>query len=120
MRRREFIGMLCGASASSPFAVWAQQTSRMPRVGVLSPGHPPPQDAFHQRERFETGLRELGWEPNSNIVIEYRYAEGKLERLPAMAAELVQLPVDVIVARGLTTSPARQATAIIPIVMAAE
>jgi putative tryptophan/tyrosine transport system substrate-binding protein len=119
MRRREFVFILGGALASSPFAVRAQQTSR-PRVGVLSPGHPPPQDAFHQRERFETGLRELGWEPNSSILIEYRYAEGKLERLPAMAAELVGLRVDVIVARGLTTSPARQATASIPIVMAAE
>jgi putative ABC transport system substrate-binding protein len=62
----------------------------------------------------------LGWKPDSNILIEYRYAEGKLERLPAMAAELVRLPVDVIVARGLTTGPARQVTAIIPMVMAAE
>jgi putative tryptophan/tyrosine transport system substrate-binding protein len=92
----------------------------VPRIGVLSPGHPPPRDAFRQREWFEAGLRDLGWTPGSNIVIEYRYAEGKLERLPAMAAELVRIPVDVIVGRGLTIAAARQATATIPIVMAAD
>ena len=98
----------------------AQQTGKVPRIGVLSPGNPPPGDAFRQREWFEAGLRELGWRPGSNIVIEYRYAEGKLERLPALAAELVRIPVDVIVGRGLTIPAARQATATIPIVMAAE
>ena len=71
----------------APFAAQAQQAARAPRVGVLSPGHPPPRDAFHQRERFEAGPRELGWKPGSNIAIEYRYAEGKLERLPALASE---------------------------------
>src|SRR3954471_11522297 len=99
----------------------AQQTaSKVPRVGVLSAGHPPPGDAFRQRERFEARLNELGWRPGSNIIIEYRYAEGKLERLPALSADLVRLPVGVIVARGLTIAPARQATATIPIVMAAD
>jgi putative tryptophan/tyrosine transport system substrate-binding protein len=92
--------------------------SRSRRRGF--PGHPPPGDAFHQRERFEAGLRDLGWTPGSTIVIDYRYAEGKLERLAALAAELVRLPVDVIVARGLTLAAARQATASIPIVMAAD
>src|SRR5262245_39755248 len=105
----------------APLAGEAQQTpGKVPRVGVLSPGKPPPDDAFHQRDRFEAGLRELGWRPGTNIVIEYRYAEGNLERLPALAVELVRIPVDVIVARGLTIAPARQATAKIPIVMAAD
>jgi hypothetical protein len=76
--------------------------------------------AFHQRDRFEVGLRELGWTPATNIVIEYRYAAGSLDRLPAFADELVRVPVDVIVARGLTIAPARRATVKIPIVMAAD
>jgi putative ABC transport system substrate-binding protein len=105
---------------ATPDFVVAQQAARVPRVGVLSPGNPPPGDAFQQQERFEAGLRELGWKPGSNIVVDYRYAEGKLERLPELAAELVRLPVAVIVARGLTIAAARQATAQIPIVMAAD
>jgi ABC-type uncharacterized transport system substrate-binding protein len=105
---------------AAPLFVEAQQAARVPRVGVLSPGNPPPGDAFQQQERFEAGMRELGWKPGSNIVVDYRYAEGKLERLPGLATELVRLPVDVIVARGLTIGAARQATAQIPIVMAAD
>ena len=104
----------------APFTAEPQPAARVPRVGVLSPGHPPPGDPFHQRQRFEAGLRDLGWTPGSTIVIDYRYAEGKLERLPALAEELVRIPVDVIVARGLTIAAARQATASIPIVMAAD
>src|SRR5215510_13409520 len=104
----------------APFAAEPQPVARVPRVGVLSPGHPPPGDPFHQRQRFEAGLHDLGWTPGSTIVIDYRYAEGKLERLPALAEELVRIPVDVIVARGLTIAAARQATASIPIVMAAD
>jgi len=118
--RRAFIGTLMGGLLAAPLAAEAQPAGKVPRVGVLSPGNPPPRDAFHQRDRFEAGLRELGWKPGSNIVVDYRYAEGKLERLPALAAELVRIPVDVIVARGLTIAAARQATAKIPIVMAAD
>src|SRR3989441_13089403 len=105
---------------AAPLAAEAQTPAKVPRVGVLSPGSPPPGDPFHQRERFEAGLRELGWTPGSNVVIDYRYAEGKLERLPALAQELVRVPVEVIVARGLTIRTAREATATIPIVMAAD
>ena len=61
-------------------AVPAQQPGKIPRVGVLRPGNPPPGD-FGNREAFEKGLRDLGWTPGSNILIEYRYAEGKPERL---------------------------------------
>ena len=120
MRRREFITLLGSAAAAWPLAVRAQQAAKVPRVGVLSPGNPPPGDAFRQRERFEARLNELGWRPGSNIVVEYRYAEGKLERLPTLAADLVRIPVDVIVARGLTIGAAHQATTTIPIVMAAD
>jgi hypothetical protein len=83
-------------------------------------GKPPPDDAFRQQERFEAGLRELGWTPGSNIVVDYRYADGHLDHLPGLAAELVRIPVHVIVARGLTIRAAREATATIPIVMAAD
>jgi putative ABC transport system substrate-binding protein len=73
-----------------------------------------------QREPFERGLRELGWTPGSNIIIERRYAEGRVERLPELAAELVRQKVDVIVTRGpQATQAARQATSMIPIVMSA-
>ena len=118
MNRRVFLGTL--ALLAVPLAVEGQHTGKLPRVGVLSPGAPPPGDAFRQRELFEAGLREVGWTPGSNILVEYRYAEGKLDRLPALAADLVRIPVDVIIARGLTIAAARQATAKIPIVMAAD
>ena len=72
-------------------------------------------------EAFRQGLRERGYVEGKNIVIEYRYAEGKLDRLPALAAELVRLQVDIIVSGGaLTTRSAKQATVTIPIVMAAD
>jgi putative ABC transport system substrate-binding protein len=98
-------------------AVAAQSTGRLPRVGVLRPGDPPPGDLGH-REAFETGLRELGWIPGSTILIEYRYAEGKSERLAGLAAELVRLPVDVLVASAPHgVRAAQQATRAIPIVI---
>jgi len=117
--RRAFIGGLAGGLLAAPLAAEAQAPS-MPRVGVLSPGKPPPDDAFRQREHFEAGLRELGWTVGSSIVVDYRYADGNLDRLPALATELVRIPVNVIVARGLTIRAAREATATIPIVMAAD
>lgn len=117
--RRMFTGILLLALLAVPLAADAQAPS-VPRVGVLSPGKPPPDDAFRQREHFEAGLRELGWTPGSNIVVDYRYADGHLDRLPALAAELVRIPVNVIVARGLTIRAAREATTTIPIVMAAD
>ena len=98
--------------------VTAQSPAKIPRVGVLRPGDPRPAD-FGQREAFETGLRELGWTPGTTIVIEYRYSEGKHERLADLAAELVRLPVDILVASAPQgVRAAQQATRTIPIVMA--
>jgi putative ABC transport system substrate-binding protein len=98
-------------------AVQAQQPGKIPRVGVLRPGDPPPGD-LGQREAFERGLRNLGWTPGTNIFIEYRYAEGKPERLSELATQLVRLPVDVIVASApRSVRAAQQATRTIPIVM---
>jgi putative ABC transport system substrate-binding protein len=86
-----------------PVAIPAQQPGKIPRVGVLRPGDPPPED-FGQRQALEAGLRDLGWTPGTDILIEYRYAQGKDERLSELAAELVRLPVDVIVASALRAS----------------
>ena len=92
----------------------AQQPKKVPRIGFLSGTSTNP-----RREAFGRGLRELGYVEGKNIVIEWRYAEGKFNRLPELAAELVRLKVDVIVTGGPnTTRPAKEATVTIPIVMA--
>ena len=115
LRRFVAIGLL--ASFAS-VAVEAQQPGKVPRVGVLRPGNPPPGD-FGHREAFEGGLRELGWKPGANIVIEYRYGKGDPERISQLANELVRLPVDVIVASSpVSVRAAQQATRTIPIVIA--
>ncbi|MDO8597896.1 MAG: ABC transporter substrate binding protein, partial [Sulfuricaulis sp.] len=95
----------------------AQQPTKIPRIGFLSATSP---SAIAARvEAFRRGLRELGYVEGKNIVIEWRYAERKLDRLSELAAELVRLKVDVIVSAGPPlTLTAKQATATIPIVMA--
>jgi putative tryptophan/tyrosine transport system substrate-binding protein len=95
----------------------AQQPKKVPRIGYLGATSRSINPA--RVEAFRQGLRELGYVEGKNIVIEYRYAEGKLDRLPALAAELVGLKVDIIVMGGpAATRSAKQATATIPIVMA--
>jgi putative ABC transport system substrate-binding protein len=100
----------------APLAAEAQQAGRVHRIGFLaggSPGSSAPNVA-----QFLQGLRELGYAEGQNIVIEYRWAEGKADRLPELAADLVRLKVDLIVAPGSTAAqPAHQATRTIPIVM---
>jgi len=106
-----------GASAlAAPLACFAQpQRSRTARIGVLESTS----TSTNQRELLLTGLRELGYVEGKNIIIEERWAEGKYERLPTLAAELVQMKVDVIVAAGSpAVQAAKQATTSIPIVMA--
>jgi putative ABC transport system substrate-binding protein len=95
-RRRFLVTSLAGAFVA-PRSTEAQPAAKIARIGVLRPGTPPPGD-FGHREALEGGLRDLGWTPGTTILIEYRYAEGKPERLSKLAAELVRLPVDVIVA----------------------
>jgi putative ABC transport system substrate-binding protein len=94
----------------------AQQPTKIPRIGYLSVNSP---SVNRDRiEAFRQGLRELGYVEGKNIVIEWRYAEGKQDRLPALAAELVRLKVDIIVTGGPATTPAvKEATVTIPIVM---
>jgi putative ABC transport system substrate-binding protein len=94
----------------------AQDTAKIPRIGLL---YASPVFNSARIEAFRQGLRELGYIEGKNIVIEYRYAEGKLDRYAALAAELVRLNVDVIVTGGPgATRPTKKATAAIPIVMA--
>jgi ABC-type uncharacterized transport system substrate-binding protein len=95
----------------------AQQPKKVPRIGILGAAFPSTNPA--RIEAFRQGLRELGYVEGKNIVIEWRYAEGKLDRLPALAAELVRLKVDIIVTAGPPpTRSAKQATSTVPIVMA--
>ncbi len=97
--------------------VEAQQPGKVPRVGFLGTNFPTTNPARY--EAFRRGLRELGYVEGKNIVIEWRYAEGKADRLPGLAAELVRLKVEVIVTAGPpATRPAKEATSTIPIVMA--
>jgi ABC-type uncharacterized transport system substrate-binding protein len=100
-----------------PLTAEAQQAPRVYRIGGLSAGPPPPTPTV-QMQAFQEELRDLGYVEGHNLVIEYRYGEGKAERLREVAAALVQLPVDVIVAQGASgTRGAQRATRTIPIVM---
>ena len=114
MRRREFIALAGGAAAGWPFGARAQQATRMARVGYLSVNL---SALPHQVEAFRQGLRELGWVEGRTVSIELRDAQGNAERLPALAAELVALLPDVIVAGPtLAATAASRATRTIPIV----
>ena len=114
MERRSFLALIPGSLLAAPLAAEAQQAVKIARIGYLSPDLAA---TPHFPEAFRQGLRELGYVEGRNVVIEYRDAEGKFERLPALAAELVALKVDVIVT-GSTRSAlaAQQATGTIPIV----
>jgi putative ABC transport system substrate-binding protein len=112
--RRAFIAALAGGLFAAPLAAEAQQAAKVPRIGylALNPAANP-----HLHEAFRQGLRDLGYVEGRNVVIEYRDAEGKPERLPALAAELVALKVDVLVAQPTVTAlAAKRATGTIPIV----
>jgi ABC-type uncharacterized transport system substrate-binding protein len=115
-RRKLLVALGAGALAWTG-AARAQAPAKVPRIGFLSATSP---SAIAARvEAFRRGLRELGYVEGKNIVIEWRYAEGKLDRLSELAAELVRLKVDVIVSAGPPpTRAAKEATATIPIVMA--
>jgi putative ABC transport system substrate-binding protein len=92
MKRREFITLVGGAVAAAPRAVRAQQAAKIARIGVLSTGNPRSAPFYRA---FEQRLRDLGFVEGQNIAFEYRDAEGMVDRLPGLAAELVRLDVNV-------------------------
>ncbi|HYM03949.1 MAG TPA: ABC transporter substrate binding protein, partial [Stellaceae bacterium] len=114
MRRRDFIALIGGANLTWMLSAHAQQ-STMPVVGILGAGSPDT-DAVRTRA-LRQGLGEAGYVEGRNVALEYRGAEGRNERLPALAADLVRRQVDVIVALGGTPSvlAAKAATSSIPI-----
>src|SRR5439155_18280289 len=101
---------------AAPWMSAAQQLAKKPRIGVLLIPSPSPSSSPNPIEAFRQGLREHGLLEGQNITVEYRRAEGKVERLPDLAAELVRLQVDLIVASGTQAiQAAKQATNTIPI-----
>ena len=117
MDRREFVGTLAGGLLAAPLVAEAQQPAKVPRIGFLWFDVAPNP---HLPEAFRQGLRDLGYVEGRTVVIEYRDAKGKSERLPALAAELVALKVDVIVAPSTPAAlVAKQATRTLPIVFIA-
>ena len=117
MRRRTFLATASGGLLAAPIAAEAQQAAKVARIGYLSTtGAASP----HLPEAFRQGLRDLGYVEGRDVMIEYRDAEGKLERLRALAADLVALKVDVIVAPAYPGAlAAKNATDTIPIIMVA-
>ena len=119
MNRKIFCLALCALLFALGVSAQAQQPAKVPRIGYLTNESLSALSA--RTEAFRKGLRELGYIEGKNIVIEWRDAEGKLDRLPELAVELVRLRVDVIVtAGGLATRSAKEATMTIPIVMTQE
>jgi putative ABC transport system substrate-binding protein len=115
--RRTFLAGTGAVLLAAPLAAEAQQPAKIPRIGYLTGSLAA---SPHLPEAFRQGLRDLGYVESRNVVIEFRDAEGKLERLPALAAELVALKADVIVAGGTPVAlAAKQATRTLPIVFAA-
>jgi putative ABC transport system substrate-binding protein len=116
MERRTFLSVITSGLLAAPLAAEAQQVGRLPRIGVLAT-----RTAGDARlEGLLQGLRDLGYVEGRNLLIEYRDAEGKTERFPALAAELVSLKCDVIVTTGgtLAAQATKRATTTLPIVFA--
>jgi putative ABC transport system substrate-binding protein len=117
MMRREFITLLGGAAAAWPFAARAEQADRMRRIGVLNASAAT--TFTKELDTLRGALRDLGHVEGRNVRFEYRFADGDLDRLPGLAAELVGLNPNVIVTFPLpTTLAVAKATSTIPIVMA--
>ena len=114
LRTAILIAAVASGNLAAPLSSDAQQPAKVRRIGFLAGGAPPPAAVSPP---FVQALRELGYLEGQNLAIEYRYAEGKIDRLPDLAAELVRLRVDLIVTLGyLAAHAAKQATATIPIV----
>ena len=115
MDRRAFVSTVALGLLAAPLAAEAQQAGKVYRIGYLSSGTSTSNPFV---KAFREGLRELGWIEGQNIIIDYRFAEGRFDRLPALAAELIRLKVDVIVASPTPAAlAAKNATSTIPIVM---
>jgi putative ABC transport system substrate-binding protein len=121
MDRRRFLLTSLAGGLATPLSAGAQQAvTRVPTVGVLHPGLSGIPGTIRSNDAFERGLREAGWIPGQTIRVEYRYAEGRIERLDKLAGDLVSLGVDVIVARATSSIlAAKKATTTTPIVMSA-
>jgi len=118
MKRRNFIALLGGAAAW-PLAARAQQGAKVPRIGYLLTGPLESPEARATLDAFRQGLRERGYVEGQTIVIEYRSADGKIERFPSLANELASLKLDLILAANPPAASAIQhATTAIPIVVA--
>jgi len=117
IRRRELMVLLGGATAAWPLAARAQQPVKVPRIGFL--GAASASSYASQLEGFRLGLHDLGYVEGTNLLIEYRWAQGEYERLRELMDELVRSNVDVIVTHGTPAALiAKQATATIPVVVA--
>jgi putative ABC transport system substrate-binding protein len=117
MRRREFITLLGGATAAWPLGARAQQPAKVPRVGILSPAA---NETAATLTAFREGIRDLGYVEGQTIALDFRLSKGIMDALPALAAELVRIPVNVIVTDTTSgTLAAFEATRTIPIVMGA-
>ena len=117
MKKRKLRLTLAALLLAFSYSAEAQQATKIHRIGYLSGSSPSTSPA--RRKAFQQSLHELGYLEGKNIVIEWRYAEGKFDRLPELAAELVRLKVELIVTAGpQATRPVKQATSTIPIVMA--
>jgi putative tryptophan/tyrosine transport system substrate-binding protein len=114
VRRREFIAFLCGAAIAWPLSARAEQPDRIRRIGVLV------SEPWPEVEGLHDGLRELGYREGENVLLEYRFADGDAGRFFGLVAELIRLPVDVIVTWGTpATLAAMKATSSVPIIMSA-
>src|SRR5438874_4022122 len=118
MDRRMFIGGVAGGLFATPLGARAQPAGKVYRIGILEPI--PAAQNIANLDALRKGLRDLGYVEGRNLVIEYRSAEGRAERFPDLATELVRLKVDLIMTRGTpATNAAKSATETIPVVMAA-
>ncbi len=114
MRRRELLAVVAGAVVARPCNARVQQTGKVRRVGFL---WDTPSAWAEAIEAFRRGLRDLGWVEGQNITIEYRWADGKPDRMRELAEELVRLKVDILVApSSIYTEAAKRATSTIPII----
>jgi len=114
VRRREFIAFLGGAAIAWPLSARAEKPDRIRRIGVLV------SEPWPEVEGLHDGLRELGYREGENLLLEYRFANGDAGRFPELAAELIKIPVDVIVTWGTpATLATMKATSSVPIIMSA-